>query len=46
MTLPSVQPSIDKRQIDELATMRFLENGENVIFLGPPGVGKPTLPLP
>jgi len=23
------QPSIDKRQIDELATMRFLENGEN-----------------
>jgi len=31
------QPSIDKRQIDELATMRFLENGENVVFLGPPG---------
>ena len=28
----SFQPSIDKRQIDELATMRFLENGENVIF--------------
>ena len=26
----SFQPSIDKRQIDELATMRFLENGENV----------------
>ena len=25
----SFQPSIDKRQIDELATMRFLENGEN-----------------
>ncbi len=35
----SFQPSIDKRQIDELATMRFLENGENVVFLGPPGVG-------
>ena len=32
--------SIDKRQIDELATMRFLENGENVVFLGPPSVGK------
>ena len=29
----SFQPSIDKRQIDELATMRFLENGENVVFL-------------
>ena len=37
------QPSIDKRQIDELATMRFLENGENIIFLGPPGVGKTHL---
>ena len=39
----SFQPSIDKRQIDELATMRFLENGENVVFLGPPGVGKTYL---
>lgn len=37
------QPSIDKRQIDELATLRFLENGENVVFLGPPGVGKTHL---
>ena len=36
----SFQPSIDKRQIDELATMRFLENRENIVFLGPPGVGK------
>ena len=35
----SFQPSIDKRQIDELTTMRFLENGENIVFLGPPGVG-------
>lgn len=39
----SFQPSIDKRQIDELATMRFLENWENVVFLGPPGVGKTHL---
>lgn len=37
------QPSIDKRQIDELATMRFLDNAENIIFLGPPGVGKTHL---
>ena len=37
------QPSIDKRQIDELCTMRFIENAENVIFLGPPGVGKTHL---
>ncbi|MDR7869188.1 MAG: IS21-like element helper ATPase IstB [Sporomusaceae bacterium] len=34
------QPSIDKRQIEELATMRFMENAENIVFLGPPGVGK------
>ena len=39
----SFQPSIDKRQIDELATMRFVENVENVVFLGPPGVGKAHL---
>ncbi|EOS64563.1 hypothetical protein C816_02808 [Oscillibacter sp. 1-3] len=39
----SFQPSIDKRRIDELATMRFLENGENVVFLGPLGVGKTHL---
>lgn len=39
----SFQPSIDKRQIDELATMRFVENAENIVFLGPPGVGKTHL---
>lgn len=39
----SFQPSIDKRQMEELATMRFLENAENVVFLGPPGVGKTHL---
>ena len=39
----SFQPSIDKNQIMELATMRFVENKENVIFLGTPGVGKTHL---
>ena len=39
----SFQPSIDKNQILELATMRFVENRENVVFLGPPGVGKTHL---
>lgn len=39
----SFQPSIDKRQIDELTTMRFVENAENIVFLGPPGVGKTHL---
>ena len=37
------QPSIDKRQIDELASLAFVERAENVIFLGPPGVGKTHL---
>jgi len=37
------QPSIDKTQIDELRTMRFVENKENLVFLGTPGVGKTHL---
>lgn len=39
----SFQPSIDKRQIKELQTLRFLSEASNVIFLGPPGVGKTHL---
>jgi len=37
------QPSIDERQIKELQTLRFVHEAQNVIFLGPPGVGKPHL---
>ncbi len=36
----SFQPSVDKRQIAELLTLRFLQRAENVVLLGPPGVGK------
>ena len=39
------QPSIDMKTINELRTMRFLHNSENVIFLGPPGVGKTHLAI-
>ena len=41
----SFQPSIDGAVIDELMTMRFLHNTENVVFLGPPGVGKTHLSI-
>ena len=37
------QPSIDKAQIRELCTGRFVANGEAVLLLGPPGVGKSHL---
>ncbi|MGH8675043.1 MAG: IS21-like element helper ATPase IstB, partial [Burkholderiales bacterium] len=37
------QPSIDKKQVLELASSRFIEHGDNVILLGPPGVGKTHL---
>lgn len=39
----SLQPTINKKLILDLATCRFIENGKNVIFFGPPGVGKTHL---
>lgn len=39
----SFQPSLDARFIRELATMAFVQRNENLIFLGPPGVGKTHL---
>lgn len=37
------QPSINKQEIMELNTLGFLERHENILFLGPSGVGKTHL---
>ncbi|HRU78719.1 MAG TPA: IS21-like element helper ATPase IstB, partial [Rectinema sp.] len=39
------QPSIDRASIKELASLKFVHNAENVVFLGPPGVGKTHLAI-
>lgn len=39
------QPSLKREQIDSLHTLGFLERRENVILLGPPGVGKTHLAI-
>ena len=39
------QPSVDERQVQELATLRFVSEVSNVVLLGPPGVGKTHLAI-
>src|ERR1019366_8230058 len=39
----SAQPSVDKKLVDELGTLRFLDDATNVLLIGPPGVGKTML---
>jgi DNA replication protein DnaC len=39
------QPSLDKAVIRDLTSLRFIKNCENIVFLGPPGVGKTHLAI-
>jgi DNA replication protein DnaC len=39
----SAQPKLDPKLIRELGTLRFVEDATNVLFIGPPGVGKTML---
>lgn len=41
----SFQPSINERQIKDLCQLGFLENNENIVFLGSSGVGKTHLSI-
>ena len=39
----SFQPLLNKQEILDLKYLKFIENHENILFLGPPGVGKTHL---
>jgi DNA replication protein DnaC len=37
------QPAVDRALVNELASLRFLEDATNVLLIGPPGVGTTML---
>jgi DNA replication protein DnaC len=39
------QTSLNRKKLEELSSLRFIDNRENVLFLGPPGVGKTHLSI-
>jgi DNA replication protein DnaC len=41
----SFQPGVDERLVRTLATLQFLKDNQNVLLVGPPGVGKTHLAI-
>ena len=41
----AAQPSVDEKQVRELELCRWVGNGDSVLLLGPPGVGKTHLAI-
>lgn len=41
----SFQPKLNKDEILDLKNLRFIENNENIVFMGTPGVGKTHLAI-
>ena len=41
----SFQPTVDRKVVRELASLGFVDRTENVVLLGPPGVGKTHLAI-
>jgi DNA replication protein DnaC len=41
----TAQPGVDEKLIRELASLRFLDDAGNILFVGPPGTGKTMLAI-
>lgn len=41
----SFQPELNRTEVEDLANLRFMEDGSNVLFVGLPGVGKTHLAI-
>ncbi len=41
----TAQPSIDKRKINDILTCQFIEQKQNIVFIGDPGTGKTHLSI-